>query len=86
MKYVYGKYDLGYAGIPRWKDGIPPGSQRMKIVPALYKRNTKFIKKLLYSSRLVYCSVLLALIWAALKCCQWYDAMNDCGLKNDKSD
>ena len=44
------------------------------------------MKKLLYSSRLVYCSVLLALIWAALKCCQWYDAMNDCGLKNDKSD
>ena len=45
MKYLYGKYYPGYAGILPWTSGIPPSWNGMKNVPALYKRNNNFIKK-----------------------------------------
>ena len=47
MKDLYAKYCLGYVGIPSWTTGIPRGGERMKNVPASYKRSNEFMKKLL---------------------------------------
>ena len=41
MKYLYGKYCLGYAGIPPWTSEIPPSLNGIKSARALYKRNKK---------------------------------------------
>ena len=45
VKYFYGKYSVGWAGIPPWTSGIPYSRDGMKNVRASYKRNSKFLKK-----------------------------------------
>ena len=45
MKYLHGKYDFEYAGIPPWTNGIPPSREGVKNFSASCKRNNQFMKK-----------------------------------------
>ena len=62
MKYLHQKCCSNYADIPSSRSRILASWEEMKNISALYKRNSKFIKKWLSSFDIVYCLVPLVIL------------------------